>query len=376
MHINNPRCPNCGRRTTIKKGTQDKRQRYLCEYCNKSFSIYHGPKKPVLWIPHIDGVSFRKLGDENKLSPAQTYARVVEELNTLPDNKAITQQYCDPAKFSGILVLDGKFVRVADQKQKIPFIYGIDYLTHDIPIGILATSESDLAFSELFWQLKKCNYPLKAVVCDERMTVKSALAKTFPRAKMQLCQNHYLENIRRALHVRTEDRYRVFFSALQKLVFKDARKQEEVTEGLRAMLNDYGHDELCQNIILGIHAQRGILFEYFNIPNCPKDTNLVELYNSHLQSRLKSIKSFQSMFAARRWLNAYLIRRRTKTLTDCDVKFKRLNGYPSLYWTIGDRENWPEILGIMPPVVKHEMRQLELLPSFIPVPILETESVS
>lgn len=375
MHINNPKCPDCGSRRTIKKGTQDSRQRYLCEYCNKSFSIYHGPKRPVLWIPHIDGVSFRKLGDENDLSPAQTYARVIEELDTLPDNTALTQEYCDPAKFSGILVLDGKFVRVKGHKAKIPFIYAIDYLTHDIPVGLLAVSESDFAFTELFRLLRKCNYPLKAVVCDERMTIKSAMAKTFPRAKMQLCQNHYVENIRRALRIRTEDRYRAFFSALRTLVFKDAKSQEEVTLGLRAVLNDYGHDEICREVVMQINTQREILFEHFNIPNCPKDTNLVELYNSHLNGRLKTIKSFQSMYAAQRWLNAYLVRRRTKTLTDCDIKFKRLNGFPSLYWTIRDRENWPEILGVVPPVVEHEMRQLELLPTFMPAVLAGAESI-
>lgn len=148
-----------------------------------------------MWIPHVDGVPFRKLGDEYNRSGSDAYARVIAQLNTLHENTGLTEEYCDPNKFSGILVLDGKFVKVAGQNQKIPFIYGIDYLTHDIPVGVLAKSESHLAFTELFRQLKKCNYPLRVVVCDDRMTVKSALAKAYPYAKIQLCQNHFLENL-------------------------------------------------------------------------------------------------------------------------------------------------------------------------------------
>ncbi len=60
------------------------------------------------------------------------------QLDTLPDNTALTQEFCDPAKFSGILILDGKFVKVKGHKAKIPFIYAIGYLTHDVPVGIVA----------------------------------------------------------------------------------------------------------------------------------------------------------------------------------------------------------------------------------------------
>lgn len=349
MHKHKPKCHYCWSKFVIKKGTQRHRQRYFCKKCLRSFSVYHGPKLPILWIPHIDGVPFRKLGDEYKLSPAQAYNRVITQLNTLPDNTKITAEYCNPNRFSGILILDGKFVKVASQKQKIPFIYGIDYFTHDIPVGLLCTSESHMNFVQLFRLLRQCNYPLKTVVCDDRMTIRSALAKAYPGAKIQLCQNHYVENIRRALHVRTEDEYRPFFASLHERIFLDAYSQEEITQGLRYLLDKYSQDQLCVNILMDINQRREILFQYLTIPNCPKDTNLIELYNSHMQGRLKSIKSFQSVFAAQRWLNAYILRRRTKTLTDCDIKFKHLNGYASLFWTIKKEASWPVILGIQPP---------------------------
>ena len=210
-------------------------------------------------------------------------------------------------------------------------------MTHDIPVAFLATSENHLAFKKFFAMLKDSNYPLQVVVCDDRVAIKAALNEVYPKAKIQLCQNHYLENFRRILHIRTDPTYHKFFASLQKRLFQNLCDDQIVTQQLRLLMARYGQtDKLCRAIIMEIHDRREVLFQYLNFPNCPKDTNLIELYNSHLQSRLKSIKGFQSFNTAKRWLNGYIIRRRTKSLTDCDIKFKKLNGYPSLFWTIKD----------------------------------------
>ena len=86
------------------------------------------------------------------------------------------------------------------------------------------------------------------------------------------------------------------------------------------------------------------MFAYQEIPNCPNTTNIIESYNSHLQGRLKTIKGFQGFDSARRWLNAYLVRRRTKTLTDCKGKFKHLNKHASLELSIKKQAQWPDSL--------------------------------
>jgi len=70
------------------------------------------------------------------------------------------------------------------------------------------------------------------------------------------------------------------------------------------------------------------------LEHCPATTNIIESYNSHIQSRLKSIKGFKSFHSAERWLNAWMLRRRTKTLTDCDKPFKHLNGKMSIEQSI------------------------------------------
>ena len=77
-------CPNCGSVKTIKFGKEVVPTVASASFVNKHFRSITPLPKPLLWIEHIDGVPFRKLGDENNLSPAQTYARVVAELNQLP----------------------------------------------------------------------------------------------------------------------------------------------------------------------------------------------------------------------------------------------------------------------------------------------------
>lgn len=269
-------------------------------------------------------------------------------MDSLPDNTWLTAKYCN--RFCGILIVDGKFINVKGQKQKIPFIYGIDYLTHDSLVGILATGESEEAFLKLFRLLKTANYPLQIVVCDDRSSLDNALKHYYPKAHIQRCQNHYTENIREQIHFRTDPKHHHFFHSLVKHVFKEHTTEKQLNAALHYLLTKRAeNDPLRQTIIMDIHRRRKELFAYTKIPHCPANTNLIELYNSHLQSRLKSVKGFKSFHAAERWLNAYLIRRRTKNLTDCDTKFKHLNGRCSLQLTLKKQAKWPEILGVKTP---------------------------
>lgn len=329
---------------------QGSSHRYLCRNpkCRHSFSINYGIKIPLLWMEHIDGVGFRRLGDENTLSGSQTYARVITELDQLPSNTNLTKILCDPKRFCGILILDGKYVAVKGFARKIPFLFGIDYLTHDILHGTVVLAEDEVSFSQYFQTLKDLGYNLKIVVADDRQGLKQALRKVFPYARLQLCQNHYLENIRKVLKVRTVPTYQHFFNSLKKHVFTDATTDQQISDGLLHILEKHARgNPLLMAIVGEIQARRNDLFAYRYFDGCPNNTNLIELYNSHLNGRLKTIKGFQSFISARRWLNAWLIRRRTKKLTDCEEKFKHLNKHCSLEFTIKKQAAWPDILNTL-----------------------------
>lgn len=302
----------------------------------------------MLWIPHIDGIPFRKLGDEYGLSGKQAYVRVFEELKSLPACLEVTRQVCEYT--SGILIIDGKYVKVRGHKQKIPFIYGIDYETHDILFGLLVKAEDEASFLTFFHTLKELGYPLKIVVADDRSSLPLALKQVFPDVPLQLCLNHYLENIRVSLHIRTDPTHRYFFNSLKKHVFDEYQSDEKLNLALRHVWNERCENiPLRQAIVLQINARRKELFAYKQIPNAPNNTNLIELYNSHFNARLKSLKGFKTKEHAQIWLNGLLIRRRTKPFTDCGPKFKHLNGKSSLQMSIKKQAHWPDILGIHAP---------------------------
>ncbi len=266
-------------------------------------------------------------------------------MDRLPENTWLSANYCN--RWSGRLVVDGKYVKVKGYDQKIPFIYGIDYLTHDIPVGILAPSENEEAYYKFFVLLKTCKYPFQIVIADDNGAVRPALAKLYPSMRVQLCQNHYLENWRQALAIRTNDKYRDFFYGLN-AVFDPKLHHKAREAKLQYLYFRYGkYSSVVQTVLVDVAKRSNELFAFkYRLEHCPNTTNIIESFNSHLQGRLKSIKGFQSFRSAERWLNAWMIRRRTKPFTDCEEPFKHLNGKCSLEVALKKDLKFPEILGI------------------------------
>ena len=90
------------------------------------------------------------------------YKIISQEMKRLPLNEEVSEKYC--SSYSGILCVDGKYVKVKGYEKKIPFIYAIDYDTHDIPVSRLSLSESTDSYLALLRSLRKINYPLKIVI--------------------------------------------------------------------------------------------------------------------------------------------------------------------------------------------------------------------
>ncbi len=303
----------------------------------------------------MDGVPLRKLADENQMSLGATYRQIENELEALPDNTSLSRVYSN--RWSGRLVVDGKYVKVKGYEKKIPFIYGIDYLTHDIPMGLLAPSENYLAFTKFFSLLKSISYPLELAVTDDNVPLEKALFLSYPRAKLQLCHNHYLENIRESLLIRTEEEFQRFFFELRQAFqtrVSSKRRQAlfwDIYQDYVLNENRKQEKEILKTIMIDIQRKYQRLFVYQKnnsdlFPHLPQTTNIIESYNSHLQARLKSIKGFESFYSAKRFLNAWLIRRRTKTLTDCNRRFKHLNGFTPLQMSLKRGLPYPQIHGV------------------------------
>jgi len=278
-------------------------------------------------LDYVDGKPLRKIADVNSMNASTVLRKCNEDIKKLPHNNEITKLYCD--RFCGIMVVDGKFIKVKGYERKIPLLWGLDYLTHDIPVHRLAPSESYQSWLKYFGYLKSIKYPMKMVVCDDNENIQKAAEYIFPNVLIQICHNHFIENIRRELHVRTDPTYQKFVAELNEDLFKRKIMIETFRKRSYKLFQKYAKDERAVKILLKINEYTKELTAANYLRKAPRTTNIIESYNSHLQGRLKTIKGFQSFKSADLWINAYILRRRLKSFTDCCSKFRYLNGKTS-----------------------------------------------
>jgi len=295
-------------------------------------------------LSHIQGKSFRSIAESNGVSAPTAFRAYLKASKSTPLIIDITRNYC--SKFCGILLVDGKYVKVKGYKRKIPVIYGVDYLTHDIVHFVLGTSENYRLLLKFFTSLRLANYPLKVVVSDDNQNFKEACLKVYPFAIWQLCQNHYKHNLRILLDLANDPTYIPFMKSVETL-FSRKMGAEEFKIRASKIYDAYQHDGLAKSAMLDIAKRSGELLAYLKVPNTPRTTNLIESLNSHLQGRLKTIKGFESFKYAQNWLNIYFIRRRLKKFTDCEKQFKKLNGISSLELTLSNKENYKTLLRLI-----------------------------
>jgi len=221
--------------------------------------------------------------------------------------------------------VDGKFVKVRGYEGKIPLIYGVDYLTHDIPTHRLVLAESYESWLAFFTSLRLLNYPLQGIVCDDNINIRLACLKIYPKAVIQLCQTHYVRNIKNSLNLKENPCYLPFMEDIR-MLFKGRRTTTDFGNSAFKLIRKYQKDPLCMAILTDIHKNKDLLLAYTRLPALCKTNNLIECFNSHIQQRVRALKGFKSFKHAASWLNGLLLRRRFLKLTDCKGKFRHLNG--------------------------------------------------
>ena len=275
----------------------------------------------------------------------------MRELLRLPHNNEVTECYCNWKRFGGSLVVDGKYVAVKGYEGKIPFIYGMDYITHDIPACLLASSENFQVMVQFFTKLRNVGYPLRSVTCDENDAIRMAAQYVFPGCIVQICHVHFLENIRRTLKTRSEETYRAFLEDIEKHIFAVPFLGKERLEARIRWRSPRHYDDpakiaTMQHIFqnserLTMYVKAKALLHI----DCPRTTNLIESMNKQLNGRLKTIHGFESFATAERWLSSWILRKRLTPFTDCRGRFKKLNGTFSLQHTKRGRVKLPNFFG-------------------------------
>lgn len=253
----------------------------------------------------------------------KTWRICEEELKKLPDNNQFTFRYCN--QFSTTFVFDGKYFPVANQEYDWVLLWGIDYFRHDIPVIFVAPSESYHTWSKFFFYFRIIQHYPQLLVCDDNTNLKMAARKHFPAVRIQTCFNHFKENIRRDLKVRSEDTYKPFMRRIEKVI-TEKLSDDAMNRALFAVYRDFQTDPIALSVLINIERYRQELTGYRGIPGSPVTTNMIEGLNSHLEARLQAIRSFQSVAYAKLWLNGYVLKRRLTIYTDCRGKFRSING--------------------------------------------------
>jgi len=280
-HMKKYKCPSClSTQTVVGFGRRKKVLRYYCKTCQKHFSV--NPcfvNRKLILSDHLDGVSFRALARKYRLSPMTAWRICEEQLKRLPNNNQFTFNYC--LRFSDTFIFDGKYFNVAGYDHDWVLLWGIDYFKHDIPVIWVAPSESYHSWSKFFFY--------------------------------------------RELKVRSNNTYRVFMARVE-TVLSDKLSDAVLTQKLFNLYRDYREDPVAVSVLTNIQRHLPELTGYRGIPHSPVTSNMIEGINSHLETRLFGLRSFQSITHARLWFNGYVLKRRLTKFTDCRGKFRSLNG--------------------------------------------------
>ena len=333
-------CPHClTTQPVIRKTKRGNSIRYFCKACTKYFSVntYWVDKRQIL-SDHLDGLSFRKLAVRYHMSHMKIWRICEEELRKLPNNNQFTFNYCN--RFSKIFLFDGKYFPIASEEHDWVLLWGIDYLRHDIPVFIIAPSENYQSWGKFFSYFRILDCHPQLLVCDDNINLKMAARSRFPGCRIQTCYNHFKENMRRELHVRSEEgkQYKPFMTRMERILSSsDKISDETFNHWLFTLYRDYYQDPLCLSILTNIEKYKHELLAYRGTPQAPVTTNMIEGLNGHLEARLQALRSFQSIEYAHLWMNGYVLKRRLTKFTDCRGRFRYLKGKTGVMMTKKER---------------------------------------
>lgn len=201
------------------------------------------------------------------------------ELKKLPNNNQFTFNYC--SRFGNTFVFDGKYFNLARKDHDWVFLWGIDYFRHDIPVFLLAPSESYQSWSKFFIYFRIISHFPELIVCDDNTNLKMAARKHFPSVKIQTCFNHFKENIRRELRVRSDETYKPFMNRVEKIL-SGKQSDDLMNRLLFALYEEYKNDPVAVSVLTHIEKYKGELTGYRGVSGSPVISNIVEGLNSHL----------------------------------------------------------------------------------------------
>lgn len=252
--------------------------------------------------------------------------------------------------WSGVLVFDGKVIRVYDhlsQKldrsrlsedelrwmHKMRWLCGIDHGTGDLPHYALADSENKIDLVMYFQTLKSLEYPLKALICDGNPIIPEAAQFVFgSQLIIQRCTRHFIEDLKRLLP--TDDEKADERMALESLIriIQRTIEADTIEDAARALVELKQAMPSCRSpfkrtIISLFKKTKEQLTAHLLYPelHLPHTSNDIENLFKQLMLRLKTIGQFHHQTYACDYLNGWALIRRFTPFTDCRGERKHRN---------------------------------------------------
>ncbi len=268
----------------------------------------------------------------------------------LPASEWVARRF--QPNWSGILVVDGKMVRVFDrlepklaaessftQRQRTMmhwkvWLCSIDAGTGDLPHYDLADEETRIDLIVFFQNLKKNGYPLHVLVCDGNEDIPHAARKVFGKEILvQRCTRHFTEGLRRKAReagLEGDARTRELIGRIQGII--EADTLEALETRLRALKRKRFKTPFHRAIIEEFKTNADILTTHLQHPDLriPHTSNEIENVFKQVEMRLGSLCRFQHWKYAKDYLNAWALLRRFTPFTDCRGDRKCRNGQAPL----------------------------------------------
>lgn len=251
--------------------------------------------------------------------------------------------------WSGILAVDGKYVRVFDKlthkidpsamsalerhwRNKKSWLCCIDCGTGDLPHYELADEETMVDLVLFMKALKEeIRYVLRVLVCDGNDHIVRAARKVYGSAFLvQRCTIHYLKGVRRKCQeagIADSSEAQSFLALIQGIIQTDSL--EKSFERLKALRRKRpGHPVLKKLWKTFLDDDVVTLTTYLQYPELciPHTSNDIENLMRQVNIRLKTIGSFQHWRYAREYLKAWALWRRCTPFTDAKGKRRYRNG--------------------------------------------------
>lgn len=269
---------------------------------------------------------------------------------SLPTSRDLAERY--RPQWSGILVADGKVVKVYDRMIKRMdrtrltddeiramhrwrWLVGVDYGTGDLPHYDLVEEEGKIEWVLFFRELKAMGYPLIAVVSDGNPDIPRAARFVYgPHIIHQLCTRHFVENLGSILppedaeHPEEHAALERLIAMVQRVIEADTIEDAAVRLTELQQYRRRIRNPIATNIVQRFKESKEELCAHFLHPHLglPHTNNDAENLIRQLNARLKTVGRFMHWRSARDYCNAWALLRRLTPFTDCCKTRRHRNG--------------------------------------------------